>query len=1674
MLTDVEAADVEAAIAGVAGVDAIAVCVAERATTQAPCLVAFVVGAAAEADLRAALRAAFPDETLTAAILRLEALPRLPSGDVDRPTLDARAAEATAFLHQPRTATEVAVAAIWQELGCTPVAIDDDFFLAGGHSLLAAQLGARLSTLFQVEVPLPLLFDEPTIAAQAAWIDRAVAHGRPHLERHERRGALPLSFAQERMWFFDELSPGTTVHHLQRAFRVAGPLDRAALLGALVAVARRHEALRTTFLRVDGLPRQHIAGEVVREHGELDAVGFDTDAIRAHCAEELRRPFDTARGPVWRTSLVRLAPDAHVLVITLHHLIADAWSLNVWAHEVAEHYRAAQSGRAPILEPLTVQPADLAIWQRRVIADGTLDPHRTFWRTTLAHPPAGIELPTDHGRPASPSYRGRHVRSMLAPAVVERLRAVGRRRGCTLFMTLLAAFDVLLTRLSGQHDLIVGAPVGGRERPETRALIGLFLNMIPIRVDTSGDPTFEALLERVREATQHALAHAAVPYERIVADLALPREAGRHPLFDVMLNLVPPSEPFELAGLRVAPIVGRNESGPLDVMATFIEQKDGGLAGNLRCAEDLFGPTTAERFARRFETVIAAVASAPELPISRTPVLDDDERRLLAVTWNPTEAPLPATGVHALFEAQVRRVPDALAVDDAHGTRLSYAALGRRVDQIAHALRTRGVPREALVGIHLERSTDLAAAMLGVLSAGAAFVLLDPTLPAARLTAMVEDAAPRWLVTQRRLVPALPGVEADRVIVDELDAPPTGPPAPADDRVTRADDLAYVMYTSGSTGRPKGIAVSHGALVHRLAWVRRLFPFGPDEVVCQKTSIGFIDTLWEVLGPLAEGLPCVLPSDEVTRDPPALARVLEAHGVTRIMLVPSLLRALLRAHRGTTGWLPRLTLWQVGGEELAADLATAFHEARPDARLVNLYGLSEVAGEATWHEVGEVKEPRVPIGVPGPGSRAYVVEPGGDLAPVGVWGELWIGGAGVARGYLGRPDDTRARFLDDPFHAGGRVFCTGDRARRRSDGALELAGRLDTQLKIRGVRVEPAEVEQALRRHPAVHDAAVTAVRGADGEHRLVAYVSPEADQIPEPRELRQFLRAQLAEPLVPTHVVTLDALPLGPAGKVDLAALPPPDTSAAATAAAAAFPLTATEGVVAETWAAVLGAGPVGLEDDFFALGGYSLLVAQLAAELGRAFAIDVPLAMLFEASTVAAQAARLDEVRRGGASGPALVPVPRAPRMPLSFVQERMWLAEATQEGTPLHVLTMALRLRGLLDEERLERAMDGVAERHEGLRTTFTAEAGVPCQTIHPHGVLRRAREVIDLSALPDAAKRAEIIRMKAAEKGRPFDLAAGPPWRTRLVRLGPNTHVLIVAVHHLVSDGWSMHRWIEEVGALYAGSSGPALPRLAVQPADVAVWQRRGFESGAFDRARAYWRERLTRAPAAELPWDGPRGRSDGAWLTATLAPPQVAAVRALARSEGCSTFMVLLAALDLLLAELTGDDDVTIGTLVAGRDHPLVRPLLGAFLNTLPLRVNVAGATSLRDVLPRARDATRGALAHGDVPFERIVADVNPARSPRRNPLFDVALNYLPPSLPQRIGDLTVSFLEPAAAISAPFDVMWRVLERGDALQLRVEYRRGRFTAERVQAWLDRYLELLTSGTTEEPRATVRR
>lgn len=1642
-------------------------------------LTAFVAGHVAPSAFREPLGELLRDELEAMPIVVLPALPTLADGRIDRAALRESAALATrgrrdltaesGQLAGPRTETEAAVAELWRRLLGASVGVDDDFFLAGGQSLLAAQLAARLSAQLGVDMPLSVFFQLTTVAGQAAWIDRARS-GRPAaVEPPPKELGAPLTFAQEQMLLFEQLSPGTTVHHLHWLFRLEGQLDAELLEAAIRAIEGRHEALRTVVRYEGQRPTQQVrlTQRRLHESHDLRSLGPRAEEAALHHAEAaFAQPFDLERGPLFRTALFRVGPSSHLLSFQVHHLIIDAWSLNLWMSELGELYAAALAQRAPVLPSLAVQPIELARAEREATSSGARKAEIAFWQHRLKDLPAGIDLPADHPRPKQSSYRGHFVPFTVPRAVSAALGAHAQSRGATLFMALLAALDLLLTRLSGQSDLVVGTPVGGRDHEATRALIGLFLNNVAIRVDTSGDPTFTELVDRCRDASRAAFAHAALPFERVVAEVITARTPERHPIFDVMLNLIPEVVGLRLPGLSITTVPGHNEASPLDLLVSFRELDDGSLAADLRCSADLFSEESATRLTRQLERVLGAVAGAPETRLSRVPLLDEAERRALIERWNDTEdkgIEGPRASVAARFEAAVDARPEAPAVIAAGG-RLSFRELDRRANRHARLLLRRGLPREAHVALFLRRDLDLPAALLGVLKAGCAFVLLDPALPPARARAMLLAARPAALVSQRSLKAELPEELRSRAIFADDpgaldDVEDTRP-----DLQIEPDQLAYLMFTSGSTGVPKGVLVPHRGLENRLHWVRTLFPFQPGEVVCQKTALGFIDAIWEILGPLCDGIPLVLPPDEALLDPARLAEALERAEVTRIMLVPSLLRALLHHQGGRPGFLPKLTLWLVGGEELRPDLARELWAARPDARIVNLYGSSEVTGEATFHELDPREAGRVPLGLPGPNVRAYVLDAEGEPAPIGVFGELCIGGAGVARGYLDDPAQTALRFVPDPFHPDARMFRTGDRVRRLPSGALDFAGRLDLQLKVQGVRVDPAEVEEALRAHEAILDAAVLLDRGEARGDRLVAYVvARDRSRCPRPSELRAHLRRLLPEPMVPSVLMLLDALPLSPHGKLDRDALPP------AVEASGGDPReqTATERALAELWEALLASGPYGPDDDFFARGGYSLLLGQLALRIRAAFDVEVPLGALFHDPSLAGQAAQIDEARRRGDASRRVERVPRTARMPLSFAQERLWLSENVKLDAMPHVVPVALRLRGPLDPDRLERAIDAVAARHEPLRTTFSSELGVPFQTIFD--ALPRLHERVDLTHLAPSAREAEVQHRQEREQTMRFDLVRGPPFRSSLLRLGPAEHVLLVTMSHLVSDAASIQCWLDEVAALYLAPS-PAearLPELSIQVVDLAVWQRQRLASGELDADRAYFREALGHAPPAppELPADGRRGPGDsGAWLAAELPSATLLRLRELARERATTLVSVLLTCLGTLVHELTHHPVVTLGVLSAGRDTREAEPLIGLFLNALPVRFHAGG--SLRETLGRAHEALMGALAHGAVPFERIVSDVNAPRIPRRNPLFDVVLNYLPASEGVRFGEVELSPLDPPPRIPGPFDLMCRVIQRRDGLHLRLEYRRGLFSEARARGFLDRLLGLIEQAASE--------
>jgi amino acid adenylation domain-containing protein len=1473
----------------------------------------------------------------------------------------------------------------------------------------------------------------------------AIAAGEPAPQ--EPAGSV-LTHAQDRLWFLESLSPGTTLNHLQRVLRLDGRLDRDAFARSLAALASRHDALRTVFRVVDGSPQQWVICELPLDH-QVDALSPADDDTQARRIAELAaadydRPFDFARGPLWRTRLCCVAPDDHRLILTIHHLIADALSLGVWHRELVEHYHAEVTGAPPRVGRIGASVAAVAAWERSPEGQRRIADDVAFWLRELAGA-RPLELPIDHGRPPSHGV-GRHdVQELLSADRGALIRALGRRHGATRNVTLIAAAGAFVARHAQQDDVVCIVPAARRDEHGRRHVIGLLFNLLPLRLRLDGDPTFAEIVVRTQRALHTALAHSEAPFERIIAGLGLPRVPGRQPLFDVIINMVPGAERLWRGDLRVTVDAVRSSAQPCDLVIGASTKPGGALGLIMRCRDELFSAATAARMMARLRTLLLAAVAAPHTRLSELPVMPDDERTTVLQTWNRTTAALPEATVHGLVEARIRERPDAPAVIQGERA-LRYRELGDRADRLAARLRAR-VAAGAHVGVLIRPSPELAVAALGVLKAGAVYVPFDPAQPAARLAVLAREV---------ELVVCEPDL-ADRVAIPQLALDGGAAIDPTAPDAVSPDAPAYLVFTSGSTGGPKGVATSHRALVNQIAWFARDLPWRPGEVACLRSSPAFVDSLWELFGPLVDGVPLVIATAAEMADPRLLAAAAAHHRVTRMIVVPSLLRTLLALGAGRHDFLPDLTLWLATSEELPPALVEAFFAARPGSRLVNLYGASETADQVAAHEVSphDARAPRTPIGRPIANTQIYILDRAGRSLPIGVPGEICIAGAGLSERYLGdAPAEARARFTASRLAPGGRIYRSGDLGRWRHDGVLEFIGRFEQMLKIRGVRVDPGEVEGALLAHAGVTAAAVAAHPGFDGEDRLVGYVVARGAE-PEPAELRRFLRARLPEPLVPTAFVMLDALPLGLTGKLDRAALPAPPPVPIASRP----PHGAIEHAVALAWEQLLGR-PVGADDDFFTAGGQSLLAAQLGARLTEHFGVELPLAMMFERPTVAAQAAWLEAaVVRSPYT--AIAPVGDA-AVPLSFAQERLWFAAQLAAQAPAPRLRLALRLDGALDPDRLEAAMAAIAARHPALRTVFTSDG----PTVRQRVVARcpRDHQLEDLSGLSSDEQRAAVLGRIRRERDTPFALVTGPPWRTRLLRLADRTHVLIVAMHHYVTDGISMQLWLDELDRHYAALTAgrpPEVPELTIGPADVAVWQRRMADSGLWDASRAFWRRTLADAAPLDLPLIAPRTR----WPTgrsgrvhARIDRPEVEALGELARHERTTVFGVLLAAAGVVLGRLADRRDVTIGTIAAGRDRPELRPLIGMFLNPLPLRLSLDGDPTTRALIATADRVLRAALAHSDVPFERIVADVNPERRPYRQPLFDVVINHHPPPPAPRIGDLRVSHVRDTGPPgAAPYELMIRTIERGHELTVLLDYKRERYPDDAAAGWLDRYV-----------------
>ncbi|WP_052707518.1 amino acid adenylation domain-containing protein [Streptomyces rubellomurinus] len=1499
---------------------------------------------------------------------------------------------------------------------------------------------------------------------------------------------FPVSYAQRRLWFLNRVIETGPAYNCPLAVRLRGPLDRTALAAALADVVDRHEQLRTVFPEVGGEPVQRPL-DPGPGTPELAVTGIGEGELAAALAAQAGHVFDlTAEAPL-RAVLYALGEDEHVLSLVVHHIASDGGSWAPLLGDLAQAYGARRTGTAPSWEPLPLRYADYALWQRELLGsaddpDSVIAEELGFWREELAGIPGELALPFDRPRPAVASYAGGAVPLALDAELHARLAGLAAERGCTLFMVLQAGLAVLLHRLGAGEDIPLGTPVAGRSEEALDGLVGFFVNTLVLRTDVSGDPSFLDLLDRVREADLAAYEHQEVPFERVVEELNPERSLARHPLFQVMLTLESGRAPaLDLPGLACAEHPVDWDIAKFDLTADFQERRDAagrpaGIGGTLEYATDLFDRETAEAVAAALTRVLAQLAADPAAPVGAVDPLSAEERHRVLVEWNDTDRPAPRGTFPELFEDRAARTPRETAVVF-EGAALTYAELNARANRLARRLRARGAAPERLVALALPRSADSVVAMLAVLKAGAAFVPVDVTYPAERVTRLLRSADPVLVLTDRPTAALLPLGDLPRVLVDE------------DAHGESADDLGlrphpastmYVIHTSGSTGEPKGVVTEHAAM-------RNLYAFHRDGVIAQAeaaaggrrfrvalTAALSFDTSWEALLWMVAGHELHVIGDEVRRDAGAMARHVVEAGIDVLDVTPTYAEQLVEE-----GMLDdpdrRPSVLLLGGEAAGAAL---WSRLRATEGLIchNLYGPTECTLDALWWDAADSEAPLV--GLPIANARAFVLD--GRLRPVapGVRGELYVAGAGLARGYLDRPGLTAQRFVACPFVPGARMYATGDVVRWDREGRLEYLGRADDQVKIRGFRVELGEVEAALARCPGVAQAVVAAREDGPGGRRLVGYVVAAGEGGVDAGALRRRLAAVLPDHMVPSAFVAVESFPVTRHGKLDRAALPRPDYAAAA-APAGRGPRGPQEEILCGLFAEVLDLPRVGVDDDFFHLGGHSLLATRLISRIRSVLGVQLGIRELFRTPTVAGLAAGLGPAAR--ALRPALRAAARPELVPLSSAQRRLWFLSELGQGADYNC-PVAVRLSGPLDLDALAAALTDLAARHEVLRTVFPERDGEPYQLVLPP---EAAAVGIRVGACGPAGP-AEALAALGREE---FDLATEPPLRVAVFPLGEDEHVLGLVLHHIACDGGSWAPLLGDLARAYAArraGGAPQWPDLPVQYADYALWQRELLGSAddpgsVIAEELGFWREELAGIPGElALPFDRPRpavASYAGGAVPLALDAELHARLVGLAAERGCTLFMVLQAGLAVLLHRLGAGEDIPLGTPVAGRSEEALDGLVGFFVNTLVLRTDVSGDPSFLDLLDRVREADLAAYEHQEVPFERVVEELNPDRSLARHPLFQVMIQ-----LDEDVDDdLRLAGLEvrdePVAFDVAKFDLRLELTDRrgeGRApagLDGVLEYATDLFdraTVARLAAYLYRVLEQVAAEPTRPVRA----
>ncbi|VVN30180.1 Linear gramicidin synthase subunit D [Pseudomonas fluorescens] len=1594
---------------------------------------------------------------------------RLVDGSLDSYAVFPSAAPENAAATEPQSELQTLIGQIWgEQLQVKKVNADDHFFLLGGNSIAATQVVARLREALGLELSLRLLFEAPTLGAFTAAVVRQQQDGglaQGMINTLSRSGALPQSLAQNRLWITWQLDPQSSAYTIPGALRLRGELDEDAVRVSFQQLIERHESLRTRFFERDGVALQQVDAASTFNLQTIDISDLPVAEREARAQQiredEARTLFDLQKGPLLWVTLVRLDEQDHQLLVTLHHIIADGWSLNVLIDEFSRLYAAASQGQTATLAPLLTRYADYGSWQRQWLAQGEGERQLAYWKAQLGDEHPVLSLATDHPRSAQQLRSAARHTVKLDVNLSAAIRQTALAHQSTPFMLLLAALQSLLHRYSGQRDIRIGVPNANRPRLETQGLIGFFINTQVMRAEVDSRQSFVELLGQTRQAVLDAQAHQDLPYEQLVEAFPQAREQG---LFQVMFN----HQQRDLSALRRLPgllaeeLPWHSREAKFDLQLHSEEDRSGRLSLSFDYASELFDGATIERLAGHFSNLLRAVCEQPETTVGDLPLLTPTEHDQQQ-KWSAAPCAAASQWLPELLDHQTRLTPDRTALMWEGGS-LDFGQLHTQANRLAHYLRDKGVGPDVCVAIAAERSPQLLIGLLAILKAGGAYVPLDPDYPAERLAYMLSDSGVELLLTQTQLLDRLPATDGVSVIaMDALHL--ENWPSQAPGLHLHGDNLAYVIYTSGSTGQPKGVGNTHAALAERLQWMQNTYRLNDSDVLMQKAPISFDVSVWECFWPLITGSRLLMAGPGEHRDPQRIAQLVQQYGVTTLHFVPPLLSLFI--DEPLSAECTSLRRVFSGGEALPAELRNRVLEQLPAVQLHNRYGPTETAINVThWHCTTADGE-RSPIGRPLGNVICRVLDSELNPLPAGVPGELCISGIGLARGYLGRPGLTAERFVVDPLNEqGARLYRTGDRARWTADGVIEYLGRLDQQVKLRGFRVEPEEIEARLLAQDGVAQAVVLVRETAVGGQLIGYYTACETSESADTQtaRLQSALAAELPEYLVPAQLMRLDEMPLSPSGKLDRRALPQPQWQVREHVE----PVTELEQQIAAIWRQVLGLQQIGLRDDFFALGGHSLLATQIISRTRQGCDVELPLRTLFEHSELGAFADQVQLIQASGSTNkqPPIATVDRRQPVPLSYSQQRMWFLWQMEPDSPAYNVGGMARLRGVLDVRRFETALQALIMRHETLRTTFPSVGGVAQQKVHPETAMRMDWK--DFSMLDADLREQRVQALADSEAHTPFNLETGPLLRACLVKTAEQEHYLVLTLHHIVTEGWAMDIFARELSALYEAfvddRESPLAP-LPVQYLDYSVWQRQWLESGERQRQLDYWTAQLGREhPLLELPADRPRPpvqSHQGELFRFDLSDDLAARVRAFNAQNGLTLFMTMTAALAVLLYRYSGQTDLRIGAPVANRIRPESEGLIGAFLNTQVLRCQLDGQMSVGELFEQVRHTVIEGQSHQDLPFDHLVEALQPPRSAAYNPLFQVMCNVQRWEFQQSrtLAGMTVDYLANDAR-ATKFDLNLEVTDLDHRLGCCLTYSTDLFDEPRIARMAGHWRNLL--------------